>query len=387
MADPAEGDHSADIFDPELAYEAPMPPKPKEFLPWHRPRKQYVREHQWCAEIKRLIDATPPIGGVLKYLGLPGVDLLDLRHFNAAVCQPRGLSLRFLGFNASARPRSPANAELNISMDEVRRMPGVDPQSEVIGDNFARVAVKDSLACRRARALGPYDVINLDLCDGFGAQPPGTLDNSYYDGVSSLLAIQARSTNPWLLLLTTRSDKPNINEQVLERLLKKYVQNLGESAEFREASRDLLQIETADAVNAAANTPAQLVPLFLTGLCKWFAGLTLGQNPPTTIEVRSVMGYKVDAMAQCEDLISVAIKFTPTFAPGADPLGLANTPVAAPNEGTLAMRALKRIAKRVDADQKLADDKALLDQMVQATADLLSSARYDADAYRAWATT
>lgn len=382
-AEPGDEEHADDIVD-VVAYEAPMPPAAKEFLPWHRPRKQYVRHHQWCHEIVRMIADKPPVGGMLKYLGLPGVDLLDLRHFHAEVCQAKNVDLRFLGFNSSARPASRAHAELNVSLDEVRRMPRVHPQSDVIGDNFARLANQDSIAFRRARELGPYDVINLDLCDGFGAQAPGALDNSYYEAVRSLLALQARTMNPWLLLLTTRADKPNVNDQVLQALLGKYISNLAECVSFREASRDCFDIETADALNAAADTPVGLLPVFLTGLCKWFVALALEHQPPTTVELRSVFGYRVDKGAVHEDLISLALKFTPTFVPAGDPIGLANHPVAAPDEGTLATRALRRVAKRIDADKKLADDAELRQRMIDATAHLLALARYDIAAYQEW---
>lgn len=382
-AAPNEEEHADDIVEMAV-YEAPMPSAAKEFLPWHRPRKQYVRHHQWCREIIRMIAATPPAGGVLKYLGLPGVDLLDLRHFHSAVCEAQQVELRFLGFNSNARPASKAQTELNISLDEVLRLPRVNPMSEVIGDNFARVANQDSLAFRKARQLGPYDVINLDLCDGFGAQAPGTLDNSYYDAVRSLLALQSRTMNPWLLLLTTRADKPNINDQVLQALLGKYVANLAQCAPFREASRDHFDIETAEAVAAAADTPGGLLPVFLTGLCKWFVALALEHQPPTSVELCSAFGYRVDKGAEHEDLISLALKFTPTFIPVGDPLGLANQPAAAPDEGVLATRALKRVAKRIDADKKLADDAGLHQSMIDATAHLLGLARYDVEAYKAW---
>jgi len=92
----------------------------------------------------------------------------------------------------------------------------------------------------------------------------------------------------------------------------------------------------------------------------------------------------VAADAEHEDLISLAFKFTPTFVPAADPLGLANQPVDAPDEGTLATRALKRVARRIDADKKLADDADLYENMVDATAHLLGLARYDVEAYKVW---
>jgi len=380
---PNEEEHADDIVE-MVAYEAPMPASAKPFLPWHRPRKQYVRHHQWCQEIIRMVTDTPPVGGVLKYLGLPGVDLLDLRHFHAAVCEAHQIDLRFLGFISGAHPASKAQTELNISLDEVRRLPRIDAMSDVIGDNFARVANQTSLAFVKARALGPYDVINLDLCDGFSAQAPGTLDNSYYEAVRSLLALQARTMNPWLLLLTTRADKSNINAEVLQKLLGKYLANLSECAPFREASQEHFNIETKEALAAAVDEPAGLLPVFLTGLCKWFVGLALQHQPPTSVELRNVFGYRVDTDADHEDLISLAFKFTPTFIPAADPLELANQPVAAPDEGTLATRALKRVAKRIDADKRLADDAGLYQSMVDATAELLGLARYDVEAYKVW---
>lgn len=378
-----EEEHADDIVE-MIVYEAPMPSVAKDFLPWHRPRKQYVRHHQWCHEIIQMIAGTPPVGGVLKYLGLPGVDLLDLRHFHTAVCEAKNVELRFLGFNSNAQPTSTAHTELNVSLDEVRRLSRVDPMSDVIGDNFARVANQDSIAFRKARELGPYDVINLDLCDGFGAQAPGTLDNSYYEAVRSLLALQSRQMNPWLLLLTTRADKANINMAVLQALLGKYVANLTQCVPFREASRDHFSIETAEALAAAVETPAGLLPVFLTGLCKWFLALALEHQPPTSVELRSVFGYRVDKGAEHEDLISLALKFTPTFVPADDPLGLAIQPVAAPNECTLSTRALKRVAKRIDADKKLEENAELHQSMADATAHLLGLARYDVEAYKAW---
>lgn len=385
MNDPAhgQGEHADDIVQ-VVTYEAPMPTSAKPFLPWHRPRKQYVRHHQWCREIICMVTDTRPEGGVLKYLGLPGVDLLDLRHFHTTVCEAHQVDMRFLGFITGARPASKAQTELNISLDEVRRLPRIDKMSEVIGDNFARVADQTSLAFSKALALGPYDVINLDLCDGFSAQAPGTMDNNYYEAVRSLLALQARKMNPWLLLLTTRADRPNINAEVLQKLLDKYISNLSECAPFREASREHFDIETKEALVAAVDKPAGLLPVFLTGLCKWFVALALEHQPPTSVKLRSVFGYRVDTGAEHEDLISLAFRFTPMFVPADDPLGLANQQFAAPDEGKLATLALKRVAKRIDADKKLTDDAGLRESMIDATAHLLGLARYDVDAYREW---
>lgn len=365
------------------AYEASLP-EAKEFLPWHRPRKQFIRHYQWCEQIGRMLDDAPPTDATLKYLGLPGVDLLDLRHFHATLCETRNIWLRFLGFNSSARPSSSAQTELNISLDEVTRLQYVDRRSLVIGDNFALVAQENSIACCKARELGPYDVINLDLCDGFGAQTPGMLNNSYYDAVNSLFALQARSKSPWLLLLTTRADERNINEDLLQTLLTKYISNLSNCNEFLDASRENFAIETEAALRNAVKTPDGLLSIFLIGLCKWFLSLALAHRPPTSVELRSVIGYRVEKDVEHEDIVSMALRFTPTFLTVRDSFGLANQQASAPDECGQAVQALKRVAKRVDADKVLANDEELNQSMIDESASLLGLARYDIDAYRNW---
>jgi hypothetical protein len=379
---PNEQENPHDIFG-VVEYEAELP-EIQEFLPWHRPRKQYVRHYQWCSQIDRLLHDFPLKDGTLKYLGLPGVDLLDLRHFHTAICTPHNVKLRFLGFNSSARPRTPAHTELNVSLDEVRRLPSVDPMSDVIGENFALLANQKTIAWKRARNLGPYDVVNLDLCDGFGAAPPDEKQNSYYDAVNSLLAIQSRSTQPWLLLLTTRADRANVDTEVLQKLLNIYIANLHECQEFHGASGEFFAIQTEEALRKAAATPDGLLSIFLTGLCKWFLKLALAQKPPTSVELRSVIGYRVEEDAEHEDLISIALRFTPTYNAPADPAGLAIQPAVSLDECALATRALRRVAKRVNADKKLADEPDLNKQMAEDTANLLSLARYDVKDYYTW---
>ena len=52
----------------------------REFKPWHKPRKHFVRLHQWCHETRQLLKKLQYANGSeLRYLGLPGEDLLDIR--------------------------------------------------------------------------------------------------------------------------------------------------------------------------------------------------------------------------------------------------------------------------------------------------------------------
>lgn len=379
---PPEQESLADDIVQASAYEAPEPSK-KDFLAWHLPRKQFVRHYQWCTQIGAMFNEYA-CEGHFRYLGLPGVDLLDLRYFHEQICKPRGIGLKFLGFNKAAAPSSNAQTELNISLDEVRRLEGVDPQSDVIADDFSRIANGNSIAWKKASTIGPFEVINLDLCDGFGKHPPGALDGTHYDAVSKLMSLQSKMKNPWLLLLTTRAGQDHVHDDVLKILLGKYLANLQECEPFRLASAEHFGVADEDAMNNAAATEAGLLPLFLCSLCKWLAGLVLSQIPPSSIEVKSVIGYRVDADAEHEDLISIAIRFTPTFEPAADPMKLSKQSSAGLDEGAVAVQALNRVARRKNADSLLKDDPELNASMIDATAALLELARYDTDEYRSW---
>jgi len=365
------------------SYDVPGRQK-KEFLPWHRPRKQLVRNWQWREQIEKLLDEGRHEGDTLLYLGLPGVDLLDLRYFHSQICEPRKRRLRFLGFNSGTNPASDDQTELNISLAEVQSLALIDPQSDVIVDDFRRMANENSIAWQRTLAVGPYHVINLDLCDGFGVQAPGVLEDTHYNAVNQLFSLQARSIHSWLLLLTTRVGKEDIHEEVLQRLLDKYVANLTTCPPFQAASEQYFEISDETSLREAEGTSRGLLDIFLVGLCKWLMGLAIIHQPRTKIEIRNVMGYRVATNAEHEDLISLAIRFSPIFTPVEDPIKLASQPGWVSNECKLAVRAVKRVGKLVDADAILAKDSVIREDMVRETSLLLELARYDISAYHQW---
>jgi hypothetical protein len=364
-------------------YEASTPPK-KEFLPWHHPRKQFVRAEQWTLQIERMLKDYTPEGHPLRYLGLPGTDLLDLRHFHAVLCEPRQLQLRFLGFSSAASSTSSLQVELNISLDEVKKLPFIDPLSDVLPDDIRRIANEDSIAFRRAQTLGPYDVINLDLCDGFGSDVPGTIDDTHYNAVGRLLSLQVRNKNPWLLLLTTRVGQAHVHATVVEKLMNKCIQNLAECDEFKETLKNSFSISDSGAFQEMAKSPAGLLVAFLIGISKWLLGMAVRNNPQASMELKSIIGYTIAKDSSCEDLVSLAFSFHPQTAPISDPMGLANQPVVIIEECPLSAKIVTRVAKRVNADEILKANGTLHKEMTEAMATLLEVARYNKNDYYEW---
>jgi len=377
-----DDDLAADIFG-EAEYEAAKPLK-KVFLPWHRPRKQYVRVNQWVFAISRAFrDFGKQPGEPLRYLGLPGVDLLDLRYIHETVCKVRQIPLLFLGFN-TCHPNTDAGAELNISLSEVRELSGVWKESDVIGSDFRAIGQLDSKAYKYARRSGPYDVINLDLCDCFAAEAPDRLDATHYDAMKGLLTFQSRRKEPWLLFLTTRGGHGDVNADVLNALAQKYKDNLENCEAFRDESQAHLNITTTADVDSALTVPRSEIDVFLTALCKWLLGEALANMPPTTVELLGVLEYQVEPTALTPDLFSIALKFAPSsYVPG-DALGLARAAGARPTECEYAPAFVARIAKRKDVDAVLEGNAVLHEEMSKGMEDLLVNARYDGAAFRRW---
>lgn len=374
------------MFGENPAYEVPVPGKKRDFLPWHKPRKQFVRDRQWAGEIDRLLTENPlPDGKSLTYLGLPGNDLLDLRHIHKRICVVKQCLLRFLGFNSGAKASKSDELEMNLSLAEVRSLERVDERSDIILDEFSLLSNQRSLAYARAKAVGPFDIINLDLCDGFGIHPAGAEYNTYYNSISALLSLQARQNRPWLLFLTTRVDRASVDERTLELLMAKYVSNVNESAEFAHKSAHLFGMADEESVATGVQSELGHLRVFLTGLSKWMISLALEGRPPTSVKVKSVMGYRVADRAQEVDLVSIAFRFDPVDQPMADPLGLARAPQSTLSEPELALSAIQKIAGIKDVDGLLSANVGLLDEATSEMASLVELARYDRDEFLAWA--
>lgn len=376
-------DLAQDVMGDIGPYETIRPVPLTEFAAWHRPRKQFVRENQWAQELNALLDEFPPTDTQLRYLGLPGHDLLDLRYLRTVVCEPRQLHLRYLGFNSAAQPNTSTLQQMMVSQDQVKRAPYVHELSDIRADDFVRLGTINSLAHKAAVDHGPFDVANVDLCDGFGQHAPERVGGTYYQAVQNLCAIQAHRQRPWLLFLTTRADRPTVDNEVLERLIEKFKANLEEHTDFLEASAQHFGIACETTLARACETQEGHLRVFTTALAKWFIGVGLRNAPPTKVTIRNIVAYSVAGLEQ-PDLVSIAFRFTPTFIATPDPMGLAVNPPQPPSEGALATKALRRVVNLRNADQSLAEDGELCQRMINETGEMLVEARYDLDAYRAW---
>ncbi|NHC12659.1 PP_RS20740 family protein [Motilibacter deserti] len=370
---------------PEGGYERQEKAPRDSFSPWHRPRKQYVREKQWTRAVAEIL-AGRDSADRLKYLGLPGIDLLDLRHLLKTVCEPTDRGLEFIGFDTAAGTAGPDATELNVSETELKAHHLVHLTSGIRPDDLRHVARKNTTAWRAVRTLAPVDVVNLDLTDNFYTDAPAA-SLSYPNALRELLALQVANPNPWVLLVTTKVDRGTASpaaDEVVALLNGKLDEcdSLGERlAEVCDEPFDLSCFPTC--------SPKDFRILTLVAMLQWIYSLTMvNTTVKSRPKVTSCFYYTSFTTGGAIDMASLVIRFDRQGIVLKDPLrkeevdGNPAADVCAALE-----RYIDRVAGGRDIDGVVREDVNLRERLIQDAADLLVAARYDREAYMKWAET
>lgn len=355
-----------------------------DFKPWLKPRKHYIRLHQWCHEARQLMRLIQTgDGGELRYLGLPGEDLLDIRVLKG-VCQRAKITLKYLGFDSSLR-----SPQLNLSRHEVNSGDFIHQSSRVLGDRLEALANLDSTAYQIADKHAPFDIINLDLCDSLTA---GAKDDEIpnLEALRTLCDIQLkRRGQPWLLFLTTRTLRDGLDVTTKGRLLNKLVQNIRDYDEFSEHLREELALAEESVIKEMSKMTlpdGEWFKAYVLAVAKWLLFYMAGQQNSVSVQLLPSYGYSVNPGQM--DMASLAFLLSPRAAPRIDRSGLTKKRVSnqpAMDELELAKAIVGEIGKIVDIDEKLKNDSAMRQSMFEKCSRLLAPLRYDMKAYEKFA--
>lgn len=356
----------------------------QEFHPWHRPRKQYVRAMQWAREIGFLARDLSLDNRELRYLTLPGSDLLDIRHIAGTICAQRNVTLRYLGFNTAADPGSAAQPELNSAHFSIKRLEdAIHPESEVFQGDLRMVGVSRSVTWNRVRSAGPFHVVNLDLCGGFaGSEKTHGIPN-YFTALKAILQQQATSDEEFLLFITTRMDDDNVDpatSQVLSTVAQRIYDACAEyAAEFATAWEIPADGPVTIREHAASSEA------FLLGLTQWI--VAQGVQVGLRATVKSFMTYRTGSDAGEDDIASLAIRFRPDPYIQNDEFGLvAAADVISETEKECQQSSAipSRVRARHLVDDILRSDFDAFQRCLEDSTRLLEAAGYDPVAYRDW---
>lgn len=366
-----------------------------DFAPWHKPRKQWIRDHQWGALIRGIIGKLELAkqGRSLKYLSLPGVDLLDIRALED-VCTATNVKIKFLGLNYIDRDSHDELAEQALSLNEVRSLAYVDPESTLITERLESLCDDASIASQQVlSAHKSFDVVNIDLCASFARNKPGTW-SSLYTAIHRLFLHQTfYRTEPWVFLITTRTNKEKVDADAFRRLMS----SVGESV-----APDLLieYITGRMGVDPAFVHPMALTQEMLTSLQHmncftasfgiWKLRLLLEGGYKTESHMHPPFLYHVESKDAVPDMASMSFWCARLPPAGIDPSGLSGVSggVSADRVGQVfekqSRRAFESTLSGVNLDSLLAEDNNKYQDALARSKDLLRRARYSIDTYDDW---
>lgn len=367
-------------------------PSRRPFKPWHKPRKQWVRRYQWHDSLLEMLREThfPADARTVRYLSLPGEDLLDVRVLREA-CEKAGLDLRFTGLN-SVRRGSADDVQLNISESEVRGLARIHSGSMILRERFESIANRRSLAYAEVRDGGPFHAVNIDLCDHIALRAANAGQPTVIDALAEVIQLQlTNAIHPWLLFITTRVAPDRIDARNLAALIEAISDNVAVSDEFGRRAGELLRSD-GDRLCAVLADPSTLDPqafmnLFALGFGKWLLRYVGAAHPERTIQMLQGCFYAV--LPDRPDMLSLGFRCDVVQEPARDRYRLVGNgaEVALANEVDHALRLLDATGELFDLDEMLGQEAQLLESLTVESSDLLRAAHYDVDGapgYRSW---
>ncbi len=376
---------------PEETDETAVPVKLDTLQPWHKPRKQFIRERQWIYFSRRLIDRelnSPglqvPAGGVpeVRYLTLPGIDYLDVRLL-ADLCDEFGCLLTNTGFLAGGEGNSYI-ARAKVREDSLIKAGYITNESYTFERRFEDITSAQGQAYRELQRKGPFHIINVDACGSIAA-PTAQHANRLIDAIYRLVEYQfANKSGRWLLFLTADVRQDSLEPETLDRLCDAVLKNAEESAEFHEEVLSLFDQNEADigtvVEEASGSHGEKFLKLFSLSFAKWLLHLSISKN----WDMKTHSSYCYSTGTQGNDvptMVCLAFEFLPPPAGLEDQFQVVNAaPVIGGQADDTSIRAVNKIAGMENLDCRMGLCNLLRASMVERTKELLQEAGYIASA-------
>lgn len=352
-----------------------------ELSPWDKPRKQWIRKYQWWKLIEQhLISGQPQQVALspLRYFGLPGERLLDIRFFISKL-KEHNKSFFFYGINNSNKSWNQAQVQLSQVLDIDNGL--VIKNSSIGLHDFDELHHLNPTAMQNIKKNGPFDVINLDFCDSVISK---LLNTKRLDAIKNLLNYQLKtSSGNWLLFITTRTAKDTNSGDAFERLSKLLDKNLQDpdfKEEFIKYYNEIHESTTNKIISTANISENDHINIVVIGFVKWLFGLAV--TCECSGKLLSILRYDIDDTSS-SDMMSMCLSFKKDIRPLHDHSGV-TTPCdnqESVTEPELARRSLKKIHETKNVDiiitSNLDTYKASLDE----TLTLLNESGVDTSSY------
>lgn len=391
-----------DALPPDIEEDA-LPLELNALAPWHRPRKQSVRERQWIGLTRDLISRLKLSGALqervvtlddgsrhrelpeLRYLTLPGLDYLDARLLGATA-QEEECRLTLFGFLDDAS-NTRVLARARVRQEGLVQSGHITTHSITLPRKFESICYSNGDTLGQIRRTGPYHVVNIDAC---GSVAPRNSDQAtrLIEAIHKLVEVQvSSSTSRWLMFLTVDVRMEDMDEETFEFLCEAIRRNAGASVEFAAAASDLFGPGTGQdfegsLATARAAGPRSTLDVFSVGIAKWLLHMVDGRHWSVRLK-RSFCYSTTGAEDGPATMCSLAIEFIPPGPGLVDPVGASRQPPALGGpQGDAGLQIVEAVSQLVDLDALLAADDALTSELNLRTRELLLEAGYQGEALR-----
>ena len=330
--------------------------EPREFRPWHKPRKQWVRSCQWKNSLANLV-AKPEYRDIteISYFGFPGADCLDVRVLGKSL-QNLGKKLCFYGLETDEKSAVQAQT---ITESLLHDAPFISERSKIeASSSFELLQQTNSKLTAEVLDREPFHIINLDFVDSVlsGQNTMPALNN--------LLRYQfERQYDPWMLFLTTRYDAQANPVKSLEAYVGVLEKNLTDHPEFNTAvNQSIFNLDPATVWDSQSllATADHFENILLLSFLKWV--LKNAHEKHVKMRLHPVAHYKVRERTEKSDMCSLVIEFNKVNHP-TDATGINQAAPAIESELDFALRFVPRIHGARDIDHLMKIDQPLFDRM------------------------
>lgn len=359
-----------------------------ETFPWHKPRKQFVRQRQWVSFSKKLLKRLLDKGDIKKqrseslpevrYLTLPGSDYIDVRML-AEVCHELGAELTSTGFLAGDEG-TPVMARARLREESLREAGYITTESHTLPRKLEETSSESAQAYRELRRRGPFHIVNIDAC-GSLALPRARGGDRLIDAIYRIVEYQIEQMNcRWALFLTTDATVETVSDELIDQLTNEILKNAEQCEDFDSNAKTLFEAQN-DGLESALNEVSKLrgrpfIEFISVGVSKWLLHLAEGKG--WSIKMNNSYYYSTTPQNDpYPSMPCLAYEFLPP-APGlVDPASIVNVQ---PRQGGIELdssnRVLEKVSEMMDLDELMARDGSTRDELFLQTKTLLTEIGY-----------
>lgn len=280
----------------------------KEFKPWHKPRKQWVRACQWKNELRHLMDESCYKDiNTIKYFSFPGEDCLDIKILSTE-CDNKGKKFYFQGIESSSTIAQKAQ---NVILSKLFDLKYIDKTSSLhANSSFEEIGVLKSSLYSKIVSSFPFHILNFDFTNSIFADPKT---------MQSICALLNRQFDQqylkWQLYLTTRCNIETINTEILKEYMSLVLKNCKNNKDFTDLLKEkIYKSSTEDFSIENLMTPKeQFEKVVIIAFLKWLIALTIEKKVSVTL--LSSAEYTVRDDATAPDMISLVFQFEKSIQP------------------------------------------------------------------------